>query len=258
MPNEKEYIDADYVDTGEFDINEQINKTINGEPLYYTTTQVSKLVDEPPSTIRYWTKRFDKILNVSISNKNRAYTMTNIEQLKFIKKLAKEDGLTLQQIEQYCTEKGFNNDGLVDQSKPLAIKVVTEALLDEMNTQLTEFKKDITKQVTDILIESQKRLIKNNQTALNNIKDEICVTVDEVVSDKMDEKIKDINSSIKETIRDQQSKFIDKLDKKEEEAKKRLLEIDNNLKKSMEEQRTLFDKMQNSNKKGFFKNLFSK
>lgn len=256
MPNEKEYIDADYVDTGEFDINEQINKTINGEPLYYTTTQVAKLVDEPPSTIRYWTKRFDKILNVSISNKNRAYTMTNIEQLKFIKKLAKEDGLTLQQIEQYCTEKGFNNDGLVDQSKPLAIKVVTEALLDEMNTQLAEFKKDMAKQVAEILIESKRQLLQSNEIALSNIKDEICITVDEVVSEKMNEKIKDINSSIKETIKEQQDEFIDKLDKKEEEAKKRLLEIDNNLKKSMEEQQQLYNKLENEKKQSFWNKLF--
>lgn len=251
--NDDHVVDVDYQE-----LNSNIfDKEINGSPIYYTRSQVSKILDEPADTISYWSRIFGKYLNIAISNKNRVYTKKNIEQLKFIKKLKREDGLTTKQIEEYCSEKGFTEDGLVDQSKPLAIKVVTEALLDEMNTQLTEFKKDITKQVADILIESQKQLLQNNQIALNNIKDEICVTVDEVVSDKIDEKIKDINSSIKETIKEQQDEFINKLDKREEEANKRLLEINNTLRKSMEEQKKQFIEIQNSNKKSFFGRLFS-
>lgn len=250
--NDDHVVDVDYQ---ELDSN-MFDKEINGSPIYYTRSQVSKILDEPADTISYWSRIFGKYLNIAISNKNRVYTKKNIEQLKFIKKLKREDGLTTKQIEEYCSEKGFTEDGLIDQSKPLAIKVVTEALLDEMNTQLTEFKKDITKQVAEILIESQKQLLQNNQIVLNNIKDEICVTVDEVVSDKIDEKIKDINSSIKETIKEQQDEFINKLDKKEEEANKRLLEIDIKLKKSLEDQQQLYNKLENEKKQSFWNKFF--
>lgn len=253
MNNNEDIIDVNYQELDD----DMFDKEINGSPMYYTRSQVARILDEPADTIGYWSRTFGKYLNIAISNKNRVYTKKNIEQLKFIKKLKREDGLTTKQIEEYCSEKGFTEDGLIDQSKPLAIKVVTEALLAEMNTQLAEFKKDMTKQVAEILIESQKLLLQNNEIALNNIKDEICVTVDEVVSEKMNEKIKNINSSIKETIKEQQDEFINKLDKREEEAKKRLLEIDNNLKKSMEEQKRQFTEIQNSNKKSFFSRLFS-
>jgi len=56
-----EYIDAEY--------NDVPDRIINGEPLFYSTIQVAELVGVDASTIRYWSKRFDNLLDIQVSNK---------------------------------------------------------------------------------------------------------------------------------------------------------------------------------------------
>lgn len=191
---------SNYIDVEFENLDEQLNKEINGEPFYYKTSQVAKILGENDSTIRYWTTRFDDILNVAICNKARAYTKTNIEQLKFIKKLAKEDGFTLKQIEEYCSEKGFNQEGLVDQSKPLAIKVVTEAIMEDVNKQLLEFEQNMIKNMTKVMTELGKTLINTQQESNETIKEQLALTIDDVVTTSMNEKLENIKESIKSEI----------------------------------------------------------
>ncbi|MEG2289664.1 MAG: helix-turn-helix domain-containing protein [Clostridium sp.] len=252
---------SDYVDVEFDEINEDtsINKVINGEPFYYTTTQVAKMLDEPATTIGYWSKYFNNLLDIPISNKNKAYTKKNIEELRFIKKLKREDGFSLKQIEEYCSEKGFTKDGLVDQSKPLAIKAVTEAIMVEVNKQMDDirvdfelFKGDLTNQIRDILIESNKSLILNQREYLEDLQDKVCVTIDEVVLDKMES----VNSSIEKSVQNQQAQILDAIDKREAETNKKLIEIDEKLRKSMENKKKDEEILEKTKNKGFFSRLF--
>lgn len=284
------FIDVEFNDTT---TNIDENIIIEGKPLYYTTTQVSQMIEEPASTVRYWTKRFDNILNVAISNKNRAYTMTNIEQLKFIKKLAKEDGLTLQQIEEYCTKKGFDKNGIIDESKPLAIKVVTESIMQEVNKQMFDiksdldlFKKNMLDEVKEVLIQSNQDMKISQFEYMNELNKEISMTIDESIA----ESLKDINSVINSTLEDQQKNIIDKIDnsdqEKDEEAErmfkyfeslekkaaeqtkviteslaiqkeesKRQIELFDNLRNKMDEKKKEYEAEKN---KSFFSKLFNK
>jgi DNA-binding transcriptional MerR regulator len=113
----------------------------------------------------------------------KRYTKDDIDKLKFIKHLIRIDGLTLKQVEEYCTTKGFDErEGLVDINKPLAVKTFISGLTDEMDKKFIEMQNNVIKQQQE-MISSLKEIIINNNIELKN---DIIKTVDEVVSDKMD------------------------------------------------------------------------
>lgn len=178
--NEENIIDTNYeeiIDEGLFETDININR----EPLYYNCMQVAKILDEPDSKIRYWSKMFQPLLNIPISNNNRKYTKSNIENLMFIRKLLKEDGLTVKQAYDYCSQKGFNNEIGLDTGNPLAIKTFISGLTDEMDKKFIEMQNITIKQQQD-MINILQNIIKENNIAL---KEGIINTIDEVVSDKM-------------------------------------------------------------------------
>ena len=159
------------------------DENINGKPLYYTCKQVAQIVGENESAIRYWAKVFEPILKIEVSNMTKKYTKTNIENLMFIKKLLKEDGMTVKQTLEYCSSKGFNTEeGLVDVSNPLAIKTFVEAMTVEVDKKFDLMQSNIIKQQQE-MIDNLTQIIADNNI---KVSESLCKTVDEVVSDKMD------------------------------------------------------------------------
>lgn len=72
--------------------------------LYYTIGEVSEMFEVNPSLIRFWESEFD-ILNPKKNNKgNRLFTPEDIENLKIIYNLVKEQGLTLDGAKKYLKE----------------------------------------------------------------------------------------------------------------------------------------------------------
>jgi len=173
-------IDAEFTEVNSDLFN---NENINGKPLYYNCKQVAQIIDEVESTVRYWAKSFEPILNLEVSNMTRKYTKTNIENLLFIKKLLKVDGMTIKQTLDYCSNKGFNSkEGLIDTGNPLAIKTFTEAMTVEIDKKFDKMQEEIIKQ-QQIMIDNLSKVIIERNINLNN---SLCKTVDVVVSDKMD------------------------------------------------------------------------
>ncbi len=226
-----EYIDAEY--------NDVPDRIINGEPLFYSTIQVAELVGVDASTIRYWSKRFDNLLDIQVSNKNKQYRKSDISKLKFIKKLAKEDGLSLQQVEDYCSTKGFNlediENAVLDQSNPLAVQVFTSAVMSEINQNLNSFAEKLLTQID----EKNKYHIISQQELNEKLREEIVTTVDEVVSEKLDTKLTELK---------------DFIDAREIEATKRDNEMIDIIKNNMEQKK----EESINEKKGFFTNIFGK
>jgi len=226
-----EYIDAEY--------NDVPDRIINGEPLFYSTIQVAELVGVDASTIRYWSKRFDNLLDIQVSNKNKQYRKSDISKLKFIKKLAKEDGLSLQQVEDYCSTKGFNlediENAVLDQSNPLAVQVFTSAVMSEINQNLNSFAEKLLAQID----EKNKYHIISQQELNEKLREEIVTTVDEVVSEKLDTKLTELK---------------DFIDAREIEATKRDNEMIDIIKNNMEQKK----EESVNEKKGFFTNIFGK
>jgi len=67
------------------------------EKLYYTIGEVSGLLGESTSLIRFWSNSFPKYIKPKRNAKgNRLYTVEDLECLKQIHLLVKEQGLTLE------------------------------------------------------------------------------------------------------------------------------------------------------------------
>ena len=216
---DKKIVDVEFQD---------INKNISGKPLFFTTTQVASIIDEEPSTVRYWSKRFESLLNIQVSNRNKQYTQIDIEKLKYIKKLTKEDGFTLTQVEQYALNEGFNikdtEEAAID-NNPLAIQSFTRQLTMQLDEKLDGF---IEKLLTGLEEEHKQ----NNE----KIKQDIAITVDTVVDDKLN----NISNQITDIVNQKNQKTIEKQDK--------IIEL---LQKTLENQ-------EKSNKKSLFSRIFHK
>ncbi len=68
-------------------------KTI--EKLYYSIGEVSRMLDVPVSTVRFWENEFDILKPMKNKKGNRMFTSTDIKNLLIIHRLVKEEGMTL-------------------------------------------------------------------------------------------------------------------------------------------------------------------
>lgn len=156
-------------------------RVIRGSALYYNTSQVASMLNIPDSTVRYYSKTFENILDIEVINKQRKYKQSDIDKLKFIVEL-KEEGMTLKQIEQYCSQTSFEDGSIqVKESNPLSIQALAKAIMDHQETQIMAMEDRIIKR----LEESVQSQIDMNKHALESIREEVATTVDEVVSEKL-------------------------------------------------------------------------
>lgn len=168
-------------------------KSIRGAALYYSTNQVATILGESDSKIRYYSNVFDELLNIEISNKQRRYKQEDIDKLKFIIEL-KNEGMTLKQIKEYCEEVDFHNGEIsVKESNPLAIQTLAKALMEEQTKQIENLKTELFEQLKEFIVSQNIEQSK----VLENIKEEIAVTVDEVVGEKMQTSLSEIKETFK-------------------------------------------------------------
>ena len=68
-----------------------------GSKLYYTIGEVSKILGESTSLVRFWSDNFPQFIK-PIRNKkgNRFFTVKDVETFKMIHHLVKESGMTLE------------------------------------------------------------------------------------------------------------------------------------------------------------------
>lgn len=216
------------------DYDEVTEKNIRGRALFYSTSQVATILDVADSKVRYYTKVFDDLLHIEISNKQRRYTDDDIEKLKFLVSL-KEDGLTIKQIQEYCEEIDWDdNKGIqIKEDNPLHIQTVAKALAEEQSKLMESFKSDLLRTLKENM-QNQYSMIENFGVNLKNeIKEEVALTVDDVISEKFEEQkcvIQNMLDEVELTQRNRDLELIDKLqnsliDKKtkEEHTKKGFL-----------------------------------
>ena len=227
MDDLEDYQDVEYTE----------EQTIRGEVLYYSTGQVAKILDIPDSKVRYYTTAFDDILHIEIINKQRKFTKADIDKMKFILEL-KNEGMSIKQIQEYCQEVDFDSENgiQIKESNPLSIQTLAKALLEEQERQLNIFKDDMSLKIQSIMDNVVEMNIQNNE----KLKEDIVTTVDEVVSDRLDNKLDELKSYI---------------DKRELEYKQQDEERMDMLKRSMEETRKSTEL---NSKKGIWSRIFNK
>ena len=66
------------------------------EKLYYKIKDVAEMLDIPPSTLRFWEKEFPECSPRRSKTNIRYYTSADIEKLKIIRYLLKDEGLKIE------------------------------------------------------------------------------------------------------------------------------------------------------------------
>lgn len=212
-------------------------KNIRGKALYFGTSQVAEMLSIPDSKVRYYSNVFDDILHIEISNKQRRYTQADIDKMKFMIEL-KEEGMTLNQIKEYCQEVDFqdSNEIQVKENNPLGIQALAKALLEQQAILMDNMKQDIIIAVVD---EVSKRLDLQDahfDDMKNGLSGEVAITVEDVVTRTMKESSDSLQNDITNNIN---NKFLNIEEKIINENKKSLDDI-------KEENRKEFEKLENS------------
>ena len=90
------------------------------EKIYYSITEVAELVNEEPSTLRFWEKKFEQLQPKVASRGVRKYIKKDIELIEAIQFLLRKQGL---KIEAAQNKLNANRDDV--QKKQKAIETLT-------------------------------------------------------------------------------------------------------------------------------------
>ena len=82
----------------------------SSDKLYYTMGEVTKKLNVAPSLLRFWEKEFDEINPKKSIKGNRLYTKSDIELLKLIYHLTRQQGLTLNGVKERLKSKNPGGD----------------------------------------------------------------------------------------------------------------------------------------------------
>lgn len=79
------------------------------QKLYYSISEVSELIDEEQHILRYWEKEFEQLKPKKNRGGNRIYSDKDIFILKTIKKLLREDKLSLKGAKEQLNKMNLSN-----------------------------------------------------------------------------------------------------------------------------------------------------
>ena len=80
------------------------------EKLYYSIGEVAEMLEVPVSTVRFWENEFDVLKPMKNKKGNRLFTPADIKNLKMIRHLVKEEGMTLSGAKKRLSEKWDETD----------------------------------------------------------------------------------------------------------------------------------------------------
>ena len=104
------------------------------EKLLYSIGEVADILEENTSTVRFWTNSFEKFIKPRRNLKgNRQYTADDIETLRCIRVLLRDDGLTIEGAARR----------LADVRKDVSKRVKAIESLKSIRAQLVEVRKSL-------------------------------------------------------------------------------------------------------------------
>ncbi len=206
-------------DNNEYIVKSENNKVLiqdneKNDILSYSLTQVAALLGETESSILYYTNIFDDLLKIPITNKELTYSNNDIDKLKFLMKL-KDKGLSIKEIQSYCTELTFDN---MDE---IHFKKKTDTL------SIDDF--------IDLLIEKQNFQYSNMVNDIKGYIDSMKESIMEDVSKKIDEELSSIRNDFKNIIDASINDIKAELDSKDELLDTHLNNISSNISNKAQE-----------------------
>jgi DNA-binding transcriptional MerR regulator len=88
-------------------------KDLQIKKLYYSISEVSKMLGLEQYVLRYWETEFEQLRPQKNRAGNRIYTEKDIEIVKMIKRLTREDRYTIEGARQVMTSMMLENGGVL-------------------------------------------------------------------------------------------------------------------------------------------------
>jgi len=82
--------------------------------LYYSIGEISEIIDEEQYILRYWEKEFDELKPKKNRSGNRIYSEKDLFVLKTIKKLLRDDKLSLKGAKEHLKKLKLEDLGIED------------------------------------------------------------------------------------------------------------------------------------------------
>lgn len=98
------------------------------EKLYYSIGEVSKMLNVPVSTVRFWENEFNILKPIKNKKGNRMFTPDDIRNIKIIHHLLKEEGMTIPGVKRRLSGKKEETDYKYEITESL--QKIKELLLD--------------------------------------------------------------------------------------------------------------------------------
>ncbi len=98
------------------------------EKLYYSIGEVSKILQVPVSTVRFWENEFRILKPMKNKKGNRLFTSEDLKNLRIIHHLIREEGMTLSGAEKKLSGKWEETDYKYEINESL--KRIKELLLE--------------------------------------------------------------------------------------------------------------------------------
>ncbi len=103
------------------------------EKLYYSIGEVSSILDEPVSTIRFWENQFAILKPMKNKKGNRLFTATDLKNLSIIHRLIREEGMTIAGVRKKLSGKWEDENNIFEINESLQkIKSLLIELRDNM------------------------------------------------------------------------------------------------------------------------------
>lgn len=103
------------------------------EKLYYSIGEVSRMLNVPVSTVRFWENEFDILKPMKNKKGNRMFTATDIKNLLIIHRLVKEEGMTLSGVKRKLNGRWDEADKMFEINESLQkIKSILLELRDSI------------------------------------------------------------------------------------------------------------------------------
>ena len=80
------------------------------EKLYYSIGEVAEMLEVPVSTVRFWDNEFEILKPMKNKKGNRLFTPQDIKNLRIIRHLVKEEGMTLTGAKKKLSERWDETD----------------------------------------------------------------------------------------------------------------------------------------------------
>lgn len=130
--------------------------------LYYSIREVSELVDEEQHILRYWEKEFPQLKPKKNRGGNRTYSLKDIELLKYIKKLMRDDKLSLKGAKDLLVKVQDDKFNVQE------FNVVKEMVL-EKESQVQIVNTQIIQKLTEVNFDSNVEIRKKDLKAIYNL-----------------------------------------------------------------------------------------